>query len=98
LRVCDGGLGVLPEDRDRIFEKYVRLEPGQHQRTSRGLGLVFCRLAAEVHEGQIWVQPNEPTGSSFCVRLPIAGPSARQKAESSAPLSALSKVVAGDRP
>jgi len=98
LRVCDAGLGVLPEDRERIFDKYVRLEPGQHQRTSRGLGLVFCRLAAEAHEGRIWVQPNQPTGSSFCVRLPIAGPAAARTVDAQATAASFSQVLAGARP
>jgi hypothetical protein len=31
-------------------------------------------LATHVHGGRIWVEDNHPRGSSFCVRLPIAGP------------------------
>lgn len=38
-------------------------------RTSRGLGLAFCRLAAEAHGGSIWVEDGHP-GAVFCVRLP----------------------------
>jgi signal transduction histidine kinase len=41
-----------------------------------GLGLAFCRMAAEVHGGRIWVEENQPSGSCFCVRLPVSGPTA----------------------
>jgi signal transduction histidine kinase len=72
IRVRDEGPGVPPALRERIFEKYVRLvgdeEPGT--RTSRGLGLSFCRMAVEAHGGRIWVEDNHPTGAVFCVRLP----------------------------
>jgi signal transduction histidine kinase len=69
LRIKDEGNGVPVEHRSAIFEKYVRLAPGQ-ARTSRGLGLAFCRLAVEAHGGRIWVEDNTPKGSIFCVDLP----------------------------
>lgn len=71
IRVRDQGRGVSPEYREKIFEKYVQIEGSKEgARASRGLGLVFCRLAVEAHGGRIWVEPNEPQGSCFCVRLP----------------------------
>jgi two-component system sensor histidine kinase/response regulator len=57
---------------ERIFDKYVQLEAGAQVRTGPGLGLVFCRLAVEAHGGRIWVEAGAPTGSVFCVRLPVA--------------------------
>lgn len=69
--VRDNGPGVPPEYREKIFDRYVQLEPGGgQQRTSRGLGLSFCRLAIEAHAGTITVEENQPSGSSFCIRLP----------------------------
>jgi len=75
LRVRDDGLGVPAAYRERIFEKYVTLDPASSAevRSSRGLGLVFCRLAVEAHGGRIWVEDNHPRGSTFCVRLPAGG-------------------------
>jgi len=76
LRVKDQGAGIPPELRSRIFEKYVRLERNMQAAAHRsmGLGLAFCRMAAEVHGGRIWVEENQPRGSCFCVRLPVSGP------------------------
>lgn len=72
IRVNDEGLGVPEEYRQKIFEKYVQIDRdvAPLTRSSRGLGLAFCRLAAEAHGGKIWVEPNQPKGSSFCVRIP----------------------------
>ncbi|HVK82849.1 MAG TPA: hybrid sensor histidine kinase/response regulator [Kofleriaceae bacterium] len=67
MRVEDQGPGVDEQEVEKIFDAYVsRDRPGG----GHGLGLVFCRLAAEAHGGRIWVEPGEPLGSAFCVRLP----------------------------
>jgi signal transduction histidine kinase len=74
LRVRDFGKGIPEAHRQAIFEKYFQIEPSEAPaaRASRGLGLAFCRLAADAHGGRIWVEPNEPSGSVFCVQLPSA--------------------------
>lgn len=76
VRVRDLGPGVPVQWRDKIFDQYLQLESGERfdDRTSLGLGLAFCRLATQVHGGRIWVEDNQPRGSSFCIRLPVAGP------------------------
>lgn len=75
LRVSDLGPGVPDGYRERIFDKYVQVAGATGGgRAGRGLGLVFCRMAAEAHGGRIWVQPNEPRGATFCVRLPRTPP------------------------
>lgn len=73
--IRDEGPGIPGAYRERIFEKYVQLEDNTISlaRTSRGLGLVFCRLAAEAHGGKIWVEENQPRGTTFKVRLRAAG-------------------------
>jgi two-component system sensor histidine kinase/response regulator len=68
IRVSDHGPGIPREYREKIFEKYVQVEK---TKSSRGLGLRFCRLAADVHGGRVWVEANAPTGSVFCVELPL---------------------------
>lgn len=63
LRVLDTGRGVPAADAERIFDRYVSTG-------SYGLGLAFCRLVAETHSGKIWVEPRQPSGAAFCVRIP----------------------------
>jgi signal transduction histidine kinase len=76
LRVRDQGVGVPEHYRERIFDKYVQLDkdPGARTRASRGLGLVFCRLAVTAHGGKIWIEDNPPRGCCFCIRLPSRTP------------------------
>jgi signal transduction histidine kinase len=70
LRVADAGRGVPPELRERIFERFMQVETSpDSSRAGRGLGLAFCKLAAEAHGGRIWVEGGSP-GALFCVSLP----------------------------
>lgn len=71
ITVADQGSGVPPEFREKIFEKFQRLEnrtsfPG----ANRGLGLTFCRLAVEAHGGTIWVDDAPGHGALFRALLP----------------------------
>jgi signal transduction histidine kinase len=72
FRVRDHGPGVPVELRDRIFDKYVRVADAHRQGGSlgKGLGLAFCRIAVEAHQGRIWVEDNQPRGSVFVVQIP----------------------------
>ena len=70
LRVRDDGTGVSAHDAERIFERYVMLDSTPTRTGSHGLGLAFCRLAAEAHGGRIWVEQREGQGATFCVRIP----------------------------
>jgi signal transduction histidine kinase len=71
MEVRDQGHGIPKHMRDQVFKKFVRLEEGgPATRSSSGLGLSFCRLVAEAHEGRIWVEGNLPKGSSFVLELP----------------------------
>jgi len=73
ITVADQGPGVPEAFRERIFEKFQRLEnrktvPG----ANRGLGLTFCRLAVEAHGGTIWVDDAPGGGARFRALLPAA--------------------------
>lgn len=67
VRVHDAGEGVAEDDIETIFDAYVSRD---RPHGGHGLGLVFCRLAAEAHGGRIWVEARQPTGATFCVRIP----------------------------
>ena len=70
IAVKDSGVGISPRDRERIFDKFTRLG-GQERPKGLGLGLAFCRLAVEAHEGRIWVESEEGKGSTFAFTLPV---------------------------
>lgn len=68
--VRDSGPGISLPNQNKIFEKFVRL---QTQGPSRGLGLglAFCRLAVQAHDGEIWVESRPGEGACFKFTLPI---------------------------
>ncbi|HUS17084.1 MAG TPA: ATP-binding protein [Chloroflexia bacterium] len=71
IAVCDGGVGIAPEDMPRIFERAYR---GQGERVAggRGLGLYISREIVRLHAGRIWAEPApDGTGSCFHVVLPL---------------------------
>jgi two-component system sensor histidine kinase/response regulator len=70
LRIADAGPGIPADLHERIFDPFVQLDADERlNRTSRGLGLSFCRTAIEAHDGRIWIEDASP-GSVFCLRLP----------------------------
>ena len=71
VRVADTGTGIADSDRARIFERFVQLDPSRRAEGT-GLGLPIAKWIAEVHDGSLSVESTGPTGSTFCVVLPIA--------------------------
>lgn len=71
LTVSDEGQGIPEEHRERIFDKYQRIQ-GDSASKGLGLGLAFCRLAVEAHGGQIWVDDAPTGGARFNVTMPVA--------------------------
>ena len=73
VSITDSGTGVHPEDRQRIFERFTQGAGEKAHRRGFGLGLAYCRLAVERHNGRIWVEPgNGGLGSRFVFTLPVA--------------------------
>lgn len=74
LRVADDGEGVLPAERERIFERFARLEEGRtRDRGGAGLGLALSKRIVEQHGGRIHVEDRPGGGAAFVVSLPSAG-------------------------
>ncbi len=76
LKVCvvDEGVGIAPEDRSLLFQKFGQLkakEKGAHYST--GLGLVFCRMVVEAQGGTIGVESVPGQGSVFWFTIPRIG-------------------------
>jgi NtrC-family two-component system sensor histidine kinase KinB len=70
--VADNGIGISPECRQRVFERFTRLENTDGVKGT-GLGLAFCKLAVEAHGGRIWVESEVDKGSQFKFTLPLGG-------------------------
>jgi signal transduction histidine kinase len=71
VRVRDDGLGIPPEFRPQIFDKFARARDREGM-SGFGLGLAFCRLAIEAHGGRIWVESSSEQGSIFVFTLPLS--------------------------
>jgi signal transduction histidine kinase len=71
IAVVDTGSGVLEDERSRIFEKFTQARRQPEVRRGAGLGLAFCRMAVEAHDGRIWVEDGpEGKGSRFVFTIP----------------------------
>lgn len=91
--VEDSGPGIPPEARERIFERFFRVEvartraaplthaesigPGGREAGGAGLGLAIARWIAGAHGGSIRLDAADAAGSRFVVSLPVAQPSPR---------------------
>jgi signal transduction histidine kinase len=69
--VRDTGSGIAPDDQERIFEPFVRLDDTLASVGGAGLGLVIARHVAEAHDGQITLESVVGLGSTFTLRIPI---------------------------
>lgn len=69
--ISDEGAGIPEEYQRVIFEKFGQVEMGKDRKKySSGLGLAFCKLAAEAHGGTISVESGSGIGTTFTVTLP----------------------------
>ena len=71
MSVTDNGPGVPPDQRERIFEPFVRLP--RSRRRGTGLGLAIVRRTIESHGGTITCDPSPNGGARFTLRLPADG-------------------------
>jgi signal transduction histidine kinase len=71
IRVSDVGPGIPRQERDSIFDPFVRGSTGRKVEGS-GLGLFVARLAVESNGGSLTLRSG-PRGSTFTIRLPLAG-------------------------
>ncbi|GKX33595.1 MAG: histidine kinase [Rhizobiaceae bacterium MnEN-MB40S] len=84
LKVSDTGIGIKPEDIERIFDDFVTLDSSYRRKTQGyGLGLAICRRISEGLGGQIDIESAPGAGSTFTVTIPIAATS-QMDAESDA--------------
>lgn len=72
IEVEDSGVGIAAGDRERIFEMFSQVGPGEARRPGGfGVGLAVCKQIVEGHGGRIWVEAKKGEGSLFVVTLPL---------------------------
>jgi two-component system sensor histidine kinase VicK len=73
VSVKDQGIGINPQDLDRLFERYYRVDSKQTQTISGfGIGLYLCAEIVQRHDGKIWAESQAGAGSTFYFSLPLA--------------------------
>lgn len=70
ISVQDSGPGIPRDMQRQIFDKFNRVKYNNAPK-GVGLGLAFCRLAVEAHDGKIWVESELEQGSAFYFTLPL---------------------------
>jgi predicted ATPase/signal transduction histidine kinase len=68
VSVLDSGIGLKPEEMDRLFEAFYTTKP-----QGMGMGLAISRSIIEAHDGRLWAEPNQGAGATFLFSLPVAG-------------------------
>ena len=76
IAVADSGPGIPASSRERIFERFVRLDTARGASGGAGLGLPIARWIAEAHHGTLTVDESGPSGSTFVARLPLVSATA----------------------
>ncbi|MBV9822718.1 MAG: two-component sensor histidine kinase [Actinobacteria bacterium] len=74
IAVADQGIGIADSDLDRVFERFYRVDPARSRQTGgTGLGLAIVKHIATNHGGRVSVWSVVGAGSTFTMRLPLAG-------------------------
>lgn len=74
IEVSDTGIGIPPEARERVFERFYRVDKARSRSEGGfGLGLSIVKWIAESHQGSVSVTSRPGGGSTFTVLLPLAG-------------------------
>jgi len=72
VSVKDEGYGINAEDKEKLFERYYRVETSYTRHISGfGIGLYLCAEIIARHHGRIWVESTEGEGSTFFFNLPL---------------------------
>ncbi|TFH49603.1 MAG: PAS domain S-box protein [Bacteroidia bacterium] len=77
--VSDTGIGIAPENHEKVFERFFQVEsPNSKQYSGTGLGLAISKAYVELLGGAIWIIAAPGEGSLFCFSIPFSKKSAQQ--------------------
>src|SRR5262245_15973576 len=71
VSVTDTGIGIAPEDQEKVFEEFRQVGTAAKTVEGTGLGLTLCRKFVELHGGKIWVKSEVGMGSTFTLTIPV---------------------------
>ncbi len=70
--VSDQGVGIAPEELEKVFNKFYRGAQRRRRPGGTGLGLAICQAIISAHGGRIWAESELGHGSTFYFRLPVS--------------------------
>jgi signal transduction histidine kinase len=71
VSVRDTGVGIAPEDQEKVFEEFQQVGTADKKAEGTGLGLTLCRKFIELHGGRIHVKSQVGVGSTFTFMIPV---------------------------
>jgi signal transduction histidine kinase len=71
VSVSDTGVGIAPEDQEKVFEEFRQVGTAAKKVEGTGLGLTLCRKFVELHGGKIWVKSELGAGATFTFTIPV---------------------------
>ncbi|MEK6692045.1 MAG: HAMP domain-containing sensor histidine kinase, partial [Nitrospirota bacterium] len=71
FKIEDEGTGIPQQEISRIFEPFYRKDGKKNGNTGTGLGLYFCKIIIDTHEGKIWAENRKERGASFFIKIPL---------------------------
>jgi signal transduction histidine kinase len=70
--MSDTGIGIPPEELDRVFDRFYQVEHGGREPAGSGLGLSIVKQLVEAQDGAVTVDSHPSQGTTFRFSLPVA--------------------------
>ncbi len=96
--VCDTGMGIPPDQQERIFEPFVTMESDQRISGGIGLGLTITRHLIALHGGKLTLESQPEQGSTFHVFLPLPPLTGEKKTQVSEAETVLLLISSSNQP
>ena len=72
VKIMDTGVGIAPEQQERIFDRFYRINAARSETMGYGLGLAIAQAIVSIHGGKIRVHSTLGKGTSFSLYVPLA--------------------------